>query len=189
MSNRKHVPEARTTAFTVGHSTRPIEELLDMLRGSGVRLLVDVRRYPVSRRYPHFSRPALSASLAAAGIDYGHEVDLGGHREPAPGSPNTAWRAAAFRGYADHMATPAFAAALARLEEAAAARPTAVLCAEADPTKCHRQLVADALVARGARVVHILGPGRTEDHVIHPAARVTPRGGIVYGPPPLLTGP
>ena len=108
-------------------------------------------------------------------------MDLGGHREPTPGSPNTAWRAAAFRGYADHMATPAFAAALARVEEAAAARPTAVLCAEADPAKCHRQLVADALIARGARVAHILGPGRMEDHVLHPAARVTPRGGIVYG--------
>ena len=177
--------EKAETVFTAGHSTRPIEELVEMLRSAGVRLLVDVRRYPVSRRYPHFSKPALAASLAAAGIDYRHEADLGGHREPIAGSPNTAWRAAAFRGYADHMATPAFAAALARLEEAATARPTAVLCAEADPTKCHRQLVADALVAWGARVVHILGPGRMEDHVIHPAARVTPRGGIVYDGPPV----
>jgi uncharacterized protein (DUF488 family) len=170
------------TVFTVGHSTRPIEELVDLLRAAGVRLLVDVRRYPVSRRYPHFSGAALRASLAEAGIDYRHEVDLGGHREPRPDSPNKkAWRAGAFRGYADHMDTPGFAAALARLEEWAAARPTAVLCAEADRTRCHRQLLADALVARGARVVHILGPDKVEDHVLHPAARLTPRGGIVYG--------
>ena len=169
------------TVFTVGHSTRPIEELVDLLRAAGVRLLVDVRRYPVSRRYPHFSGPALRASLAAAGIHYRHEVDLGGHRQPRSDSPNKAWRAAAFRGYADHMATAEFAAALARLEAAAAAQPAAVLCAEADPTRCHRQLVADALTARGARVVHLLGPGRMEDHVLHPAARITPRGGLVYG--------
>jgi uncharacterized protein (DUF488 family) len=167
--------------YTVGHSTRRIDELVDLLRTPGIRLLVDVRRFPVSRRYPHFSAPALRASLAEAAIDYGHEVDLGGRREPRPDSPNTVWRASALRGYADHMATPRFAAALARLEQAAAARPTAILCAEADPARCHRQMLADALVGRGAQVLHILGPGRVEAHVIHPAARITPRGGIVYG--------
>lgn len=170
-----------TTVYTVGHSTRRIEELVELLRAAGVRLLVDVRRFPVSRRYPHFSGPALAASLAEAGIDYRHEVDLGGHREPRPDSPNTVWRAAAFRGYADHMASPRFAAALARLEEAAGARPTAILCAEADPARCHRQMIADALVGRGAQVMHLLGPGRMESHGLHPAARITPRGGIVYG--------
>jgi uncharacterized protein (DUF488 family) len=164
----------------VGHSTRPIEELVGLLRSAGVRLLVDVRRYPASRRYPHFSGPALSAALAASGIGYRHEVDLGGHREPHPDSPNTALRATAFRGYADHMATQRFAEALARLEGTAEKESVAVLCAEADPARCHRQLLADALVARGGRVAHILGPGRVEDHVLHPAARVTPRGGIVY---------
>lgn len=169
--------------YTVGHSTRGIEELVELLEENGVRLLVDVRRYPVSRRYPHFTGAALAASLAGAGIAYRHERDLGGHREPRPGSPNTALRAAAFRGYADHMATSAFRAALARLEEEAVFRRTVILCAEADPQRCHRQLVADALVARGIRVLHILGPARVEAHVLHPAARTTADGTIVYGRP------
>lgn len=167
--------------YTIGHSTRGIDELLDLLRENGVLRLVDVRRFPVSRRYPHFTGPALAASLAQAGIAYQHERDLGGHRDPRPGSPHTALRAAAFRGYADHMATPAFREALARLQERAAAHPTAFMCAEADPQRCHRQFVADALLARGTRVLHILGPGRVEAHVLHPAARPTPDGGIVYG--------
>jgi uncharacterized protein (DUF488 family) len=132
---------------------------------------------------PHFTAAALAESLAAARIAYQHERDLGGHREPRPGSPNTALRAAAFRGYADHMATPAFRAALARLEARAAAERAAFMCAEADPRHCHRQLLADALAARGARVLHILGPGRVEAHVLHPAARVTLDGTIVYRRP------
>lgn len=169
--------------YTVGHSTRSIEDLLALLGENGVRLLVDVRRYSVSRRYPHFTGDALAASLADAGIAYRHERDLGGHREPRPGSPNTALRAAAFRGYADHMATAPFRAALARLEDEAGSRRTVILCAEADPARCHRQLVADALVARGTRVLHILGPGRVEAHVVHPAARTTTDGTIVYGRP------
>jgi uncharacterized protein (DUF488 family) len=170
-------------AYTIGHSTRGIEEFVALLRENGVGLLVDVRRFPVSRRYPHFTADALAASLAAAGIAYQHERDLGGHREPRPGSPHTALRAAAFRGYADHMGTPVFRDALARLQVKAASEPTAVMCAEADPQRCHRQLLADALVARGARVLHILGPGRLEAHVLHPAARVSPDGAVVYGRP------
>jgi uncharacterized protein (DUF488 family) len=166
--------------YTVGHSTRGIDALVELLEENGVRLLVDVRRYPVSRRYPHFTGAALATSLAQAGIAYRHERGLGGHREPRAGSPNTALRAAAFRGYADYMATAPFRAALARLIEEAASRRTAILCAEADPARCHRQLVADALVARGTRVLHILGPGRLEAHALHPAARPTPDEGIVY---------
>lgn len=173
-----------TDLYTIGHSTRGIEELLDLLGENRVQLLVDVRRFPVSRRYPHFTAAALAESLAAARIAYQHERDLGGHREPRPDSPNTALRAAAFRGYADHMATPAFRAALARLEARAAAERAAFMCAEADPRHCHRQLLADALVARGARVLHILGPGRVEAHVLHPAARVTLDGALIYGRPP-----
>jgi uncharacterized protein (DUF488 family) len=171
----------RDPVYTVGHSTRPIEEFLALLEENGVRLLVDVRRYPVSRRYPQFTGAALAESLAGAGIGYHHEAALGGHREPRPGSPNTALRAAAFRGYADHMSTPAFRDALARLQEKAAAQRTAFMCAEADPQRCHRQLAADALVARGTPVLHILGPGRVRAHALHPAARPTPEGGIVYG--------
>jgi len=169
--------------FTIGHSTRCLDEFVGLLRENGVRLLVDVRRYPVSRRYPHFTGAALAASLAQAGIEYRHEKDLGGHRDPRPDSPNTALRAAAFRGYADSMATPLFRAALARLTADAAARPTVILCAEADPQRCHRQLVADALVARGGRVVHILAPGHAEAHALHLSARLTPDGTLVYGRP------
>jgi uncharacterized protein (DUF488 family) len=167
--------------YTVGHSTRGIDDLVDLLRENGVRLLLDVRRFPVSRRYPHFTGPALAASLARVGLAYRHEADLGGHRQPRPDSPNRGLRAAALRGYADHMATRPFRAALARLEEEADSWRTAVMCAEADPQRCHRQLLADALVARGSRVLHILAPGRVQAHALHPAARPTPEGGIVYG--------
>ncbi|HEX5759713.1 MAG TPA: DUF488 domain-containing protein [Thermoanaerobaculia bacterium] len=165
---------------TAGHSTRTADELLALLAGAGVELLVDVRRFPASRRHPQFGREALAAALAAAGIEYRHEPDLGGRRAPRPDSPHTAWRVAAFRGYADHMETPEFAAALARLEALAAARRTAVLCAEALPHRCHRRLIADALVARGHEVVHLLAPGRAEQHALHPEARVLADGRLLY---------
>ncbi|HZF07883.1 MAG TPA: DUF488 domain-containing protein [Thermoanaerobaculia bacterium] len=169
--------------YTLGHSTRPLAEFLALLDENGIRLLTDVRRYPASRRHPQFSRPALEASLQAAGIDYVHEPDLGGRRATRPDSPNTAWRVAAFRGYADHMNTPEFQSALARLIArgvGAAARPTAILCAEAVPWRCHRRLIADALVARDVPVLHILGPGRLDPHALHPDARVLPDGNLVY---------
>lgn len=166
--------------YTAGHSTRTAAELLELLLAAGVELLVDVRRFPGSRRHPQFGREALAASLAEAGIDYRHEPDLGGRRAPRPDSPHTAWRVAAFRGYADHMETPEFAAALARLEEAAAERPTVILCAEALPQRCHRRLIADTLVARGHEVVHLLAPGRSEPHALHPDARVLANGRLIY---------
>lgn len=169
--------------YTIGHSTRGLEDFVALLRENRIRLLVDIRRFPVSRRYPHFTGSALAAALERASIEYRHEPELGGHRTPRPGSPNTALRAAAFRGYADHMATPGFRDALARLEGAAASRPAAVMCAEADPRRCHRQILGDALVARGMRAVHILGPAHVEEHSLHPAARATPDGGLVYAAP------
>ena len=161
---------------TVGHSTRAIADFIALLREGDVRTLVDVRRYPVSRRHPQFSREALATSLADGGIAYVHEVDLGGHREPRADSPNTAWRIDAFRGYADHMSTPAFQAALGRV---AALEHAAVMCAEAEPTGCHRQLLADALVARGLTVRHLIAPGEARDHVLHPRA-VGRDGRLVY---------
>ena len=162
---------------TVGHSTRAIEDFIALVREGAVRTLVDVRRQPFSRRHPQFSRDALARSLAGAGIAYVHEVDLGGHREPRPDSPNTAWRIDAFRGYADHMATPAFQDALARV---AALEHAAVMCAEAKPQDCHRQLLSDALVARGVAVRHLLAPGRAEEHALHP--RATLMHGVVRYP-------
>jgi uncharacterized protein (DUF488 family) len=168
------------TVMTVGHSTRPLEELLGMLAEFQVSTLVDVRRFPASRRYPHFNGPALARALEARGIAYGHEPDMGGRREPSPDSPNRAWRVAAFRGYADHMATPAFQAALVRLIALAASARPAVMCAEAVPWRCHRQLIADALVARGAQVRHLLGPGQERPHELGPSARVGADGLLTY---------
>jgi uncharacterized protein (DUF488 family) len=174
--------------FTVGHSTRPQEELIAILKEAGVALLVDVRRFPGSRRHPQFGKEALRAGLAEAGIAYRHEPDLGGRRDPRPDSPNTAWRVAAFRGYADHMASAEFRAALERLI-APAAGPTAVMCAEAVPWKCHRQLIADALAARGAEVVHLLGVGQRHAHVLNPTAVVGPDGVLVYVKGPGASAP
>jgi len=165
--------------FTVGHSTRGQDELIAILNEAGVELLVDVRRFPGSRRHPQFGKEALGAGLAAAGIAYRHEPDLGGRRAPRPDSPNTAWRVAGFRGYADHMASAGFRAALERLI-AQQDTPTAVMCAEAVPWKCHRQLIGDALVARRVEVVHLLGLGERQIHVLNPNAAVGPDGVVVY---------
>ena len=169
------------TLYTVGHSTRTLEEFLSLLAAHGIRELVDVRRFPGSRRYPHFGRDALSAALAAAGIGYAHEVELGGRREgAAPESPNRAWRSASFRAYADHMASPEFRDGLERLLGLASERATAVMCAEAVPWRCHRQLIADAALARGWRVLHVLSPERADPHTLNPHARVRSDGSVVY---------
>lgn len=146
-------------------------------------MLTDVRRFPASRRHPQFSRDALAASLTENGIRYVHEPDLGGRRAARPGSPHTAWRVEAFRGYADHMETPEFKAALDRLIGRAARETVAILCAEAVPWRCHRRLISDALVAHGLTVLHILGPGRTEPHELDPNARVFPGCRLLYAGP------
>jgi uncharacterized protein (DUF488 family) len=169
--------------FTVGHSTRPIEDLLALLAEHGVRTLVDVRRFPGSRRHPQYSRDALAASLAAAGIQYVHEPDLGGRRAARPDSPHTAWRVEAFRGYADYMETPEFQAALERLIQRATGETVAILCAEAVPWRCHRRLISDALVARGVQVMHIMGPGRANSHELDANARLLPGGRLLYAGP------
>ncbi len=166
--------------YTVGHSTRRLEEVLRLLSAHGVELVVDVRRYPASRRHPHFAREALAGALAAAAIAYRHEPDLGGRRAPCRDSTNVGWKNAGFRGYADHMATAAFHAALERLIALAEGRPTAILCAEAVPSRCHRQLIADALTARGVEVRHIVGPENPKLHRLSPHAQVVPDGGLRY---------
>lgn len=169
--------------FTIGHSTRAIEELLQLLAEHGIRVLVDVRRYPGSRRHPQFSRDALAGSLAGAGIEYVHEPDLGGRRPALPDSPHTAWRVEAFRGYADYMETPELNAALERLIRRAEASPTVILCAEAVPWRCHRRLISDALVARGVQVLHILSPGHASPHELDPNARILPGNRLLYAGP------
>jgi uncharacterized protein (DUF488 family) len=169
--------------FTIGHSNRPLEAFLDLLRENGVRNLVDVRRVPASRRHPQFGQERLARALAEAGVTYRHEPALGGRREPSPDSPHTAWRDPAFRGYADHMQTAAFSAALRSLVVEARGVSSAVLCAEADPLDCHRQLLADALIAAGLSVVHIRGPGQAVPHALHPSARISPDGRVGYPAP------
>jgi uncharacterized protein (DUF488 family) len=165
--------DAQPVIWTVGHSTRPIVALLEILAAGEIKLLADVRRFPGSRRHPHFGQEALAASLAQAGIKYRHFVDLGGRRsERLPDSPNTAWRVEQFNAYADHMQSAEFLHALDELMAAARELPTAIMCSEALPQQCHRRLIADALVARGWTVRHLLSPKRIEDHTLTPFARV-----------------
>lgn len=170
------------SVFTIGHSTRSIEDFLALLREHAIEALVDVRRYPGSRRHPHFAQDALRAALETAGIAYFWLPELGGRRAPRKDSPNTAWRNAGFRGYADYMETPPFAAALARLLELLAAQRTAYMCAEQAWQQCHRGLISDALKARGVTVVHILAPGRTQLHPYTEPARVVD-GALSYAAP------
>ena len=141
---------------TVGHSNRSFDVFLALLSAHRVRQVVDVRRFPASRKWPHFDGAALAQSLPAAGVSYAGMPQLGGRRKARADSPHTAWRVEAFRGYADYMDTPEFQSALLSLETLARGRDTAILCAEALPWRCHRSLVADSLLARGWEVFEIL---------------------------------
>jgi len=164
---------------TVGHSTRAIDAFIDALTAHAIEALVDVRRWPGSRRHPQFKRETLAASLKANGIEYSWRGDLGGFRKPSPDSANTAWRVSAFRAYADFMLTDEFASLMAPLESLARARRVALMCAEAVPWRCHRQLLADAFLVRGWKVLHILDGGEQE-HRLPPFARV--EGTRIYYP-------
>ena len=156
--------------WTIGHSTLDIESFLALLRANEIRALADVRRFPGSRRHPQFGQTNLAASLAAAQIEYFHLPELGGRRRARPDSPNTAWRNAAFRGYADYMMSAEFQTGIARLLEIAAARRTAIMCAEALWWQCHRSLIADFLKAGGHVVRHVLSSGKVELHPFTSAA-------------------
>jgi uncharacterized protein (DUF488 family) len=158
--------------WTVGHSTRSADDLVELLRGHAIDRLVDVRTIPRSRRYPHFNRETLPAILGAASLAYDHMPGLGGLRRPRPDSTNSAWRNAGFRGYADYMQTAEFARNLDALIELSGSARAAVMCAEAVPWRCHRSLLADALVARGVVVRHILTPERAEPHRLSPSAQL-----------------
>lgn len=170
------------TLYTVGHSNREGHELVGLLRRHGITLLVDVRRHPGSRRNPRFNRRELASSLESAGIGYRHEEALGGRRSPDGPSPNTAWRSEGFRAYADHALGADFREALAGVLEEARERPTAIMCAEIVPWRCHRRIIADHAVARGWRVVHLIDEGRTEEHELHDAARIDGEGVVYPGP-------
>jgi uncharacterized protein (DUF488 family) len=173
--------------WTIGHSTRTLDEFLALLKSNDIRALADVRRYPGSRRLPHFGRDALAHSLDAIGIAYQHCSDLGGRRRPRTDSPNTAWRNEAFRGYADYMMTDEFRAGIARLQELAQSTPTAIMCAEALWWQCHRGLIADDLKAAGHEVTHIMGPGKIVAHPFTSAARIVD-GRLSYAAADLFEG-
>ena len=172
--------------WTIGHSTRAIDELISLLKENDIRLLVDVRAFPSSKRYPQFNKDTLAESLNANGICYEHFPELGGKRKSRPDSRNTAWRNASFCGYADYMETEQFQKGIERLLDLAAeAMPTAIMCAEAVWWRCHRSLIADYLKARGVEVIHILGANKVEPHPYTSAARIV-NGELSYAGDSLL---
>jgi len=168
--------------FTVGHSTHSLEVFHALLTPHGVRRIVDVRRFPHSRRDPEFNAESLATSLPARGIDYRHLPGLGGRRRPSPGTPNGGWDNDAFRGYADHAMTAGFAVALDELCALARECPTAVMCAEGLWWRCHRRLIADRLSVLDWTVLHITPDGRLVDHALPPFA-IPQADGIVLYPP------
>lgn len=160
------------TIFTIGHSTRSLEEFVILLKAHAVQAIADVRRFPGSKRLPQFNAERLAVELPARQIEYLPCPLLGGRRRPAAESVNTAWRNASFRAYADYMQTGDFAQGLAELMESARQRPTAMMCAEAVPWRCHRSLIADALIVRGWTVMDIMSPTRADVHKLTPFAHV-----------------
>ena len=158
--------------WTVGHSNRSLEGFLEILKAHRIERVIDVRRFPASRRWPHFNSANLAISLPAAGIDYTRMPELGGRRKTTPDSPHRAWRVEAFRGYADFMDTPEFAAALQRLTALGDLLRSALMCAEALPWRCHRSLIADALLAGGASVFDILSAKEARPHRLPDFARL-----------------
>jgi uncharacterized protein (DUF488 family) len=172
--------------WTIGHSTRAIDEFISLLKENGINLLVDVRAWPGSKRYPQFNKDTLAESLNAYGIRYEHFPELGGKRKSKPDSRNTAWRNASFRGYADHMETEQFQKGIERLLDVAAeAGPTCIMCAEAVWWRCHRSLIADYLKARGVEVLHVLGANKVEPHPYTSASRIV-NGELSYAADSLL---
>lgn len=160
------------TIFTIGHSTHPWPEFLEMLQAHHVAAIADVRQFPGSRRYPHFNAEVLTRALPLAGIEYLTFRNLGGRRKPWPDSPNNGWRNASFRGYADFMQTPQFTEAIDELKSAARIRTTAIMCSEAVPWRCHRSLIADALLVRGWTVMDIFDSHTAKPHALTPFAVV-----------------
>jgi len=165
-------PPAAPAIWSVGHSTRTADEFLALLRGHDVRAIADVRRFPGSRRHPHFSREQLSVFLPRHDVEYVWMPELGGRRAPRPDSPNTGWRVPQFRGYADYMETPEFADAIAKLVDVASRIRTAVMCAESLWWQCHRRLIADYLVARGHEVIHIESVTKASPHKLIAPAQI-----------------
>ena len=166
MNNDKH------TIYTVGHSTRSLEEFINMLQPFNITALVDIRRFPGSRKFPHFNKENFAAALPKAGVQYTHLEDLGGRRKVQKDSKNTRWRNDSFQGYADYMETESFEKAFAKLEAIALKQTTAYMCAEAVWWRCHRSMVSDYLKAKGWEVLHIMGADKADEHPYTSPARV-----------------
>ena len=172
--------------WTIGHSTRNIDNFVSLLQENGIKFVADVRMFPGSKRYPQFNRESLAGSLGQSEIRYEHFPELGGRRKTRPDSRNTAWRNASFRGYADYIETKEFRNGIARLLDLAnTTGPTAIMCAEAVWWRCHRSLISDYLKARGVEVFHILDAGKTEPHPYTSAARIV-NGELTYSADSLL---
>lgn len=180
---RKAPGWGKARIYSVGHSTRSAEELVELLQAHGIQTLVDIRTVPRSRTNPQFNRDTLPRTLAKADIRYVHLPRLGGLRHTSRGSPNTAWRNASFRGYADYMRTEEFARGLEELRELTPEGPLVLMCAEAVRWRCHRTLVADALYARGVQVLHISSRTRAEPHRLTPFAELQGRQVLYPGTP------
>ena len=160
------------SVWTVGHSNHPLERFLGILNAHGIRRVIDVRRFPASRKWPHFNAASLGRSLPEAGIGYAGLPELGGRRKARADSPHKAWRVEAFRGYADFIDTPEFTSGLGRVLELAKGSRSALMCAEALPWRCHRSLIANALVARGWEVLDILSEKEARPHELPAFARL-----------------
>ncbi len=167
--------------WTIGHSTRTLEAFLELLAANKIQALADVRRFPGSRKYPHFNQVPLQTSLAAAGIEYVPMPELGGRRRPRPDSHNTIWRNDSFRGYADYMETDAFHDGIKRLLALTQKRRTAIMCSEAVWWRCHRSMISDYLKANGLTVWHIMDGPECEEHPYTSAARMV-GGKLTYSP-------
>lgn len=158
--------------WTIGHSTRSLEEFFNLLNSFKIDLLVDVRRFPGSKRYPHFNKENFEESLKENGFEYQHLEDLGGRRKVHPDSTNTAWRLESFQGYADYMETDEFKTSLEKLKEYASSKRVAIMCAEAVWWSCHRSLIADNLKCDGWKVMHIMGENKSTEHPYTKPAKV-----------------
>ncbi|MBA7598162.1 hypothetical protein ES703_05172 [subsurface metagenome] len=174
--------EKMLRVFTIGHSNLSFEQFVPLLKEFGVCLVADIRRYPSSRKFPHFNRQVLCTLLAAENIEYLWLEALGGRRQSGKNDKalNIGLKSPGFRNYADHMATDEFSMAVKELLSAAARARTAVMCAERFYWKCHRRLLADYLVAQGVEVVHIVGPGKASSHKLTPGAIITAEAGVIY---------
>ena len=173
--------------YTIGHSTRSLEDFLELLRTYGIEVLADIRNFPGSRRYPHFNTDNLQEVLKKEGIEYVHLKALGGRRRPLPDSENTGWRVEAFRGYADYMNTEEFKKALGELENIASKKITAYMCSEAVWWSCHRALVSDQLKNKGWTVLHIMSLKKADEHPFTKPARIVD-GQVTYPGEDLFSG-